>query len=97
MFRIELFRNTSLADVEKDDSTFATKLEERKFGEGSEKIRSYELSDTQKKIINLLVGDKYLSATKIAKQLGLGSRSIEKILKNLETMATYSEVKKTNQ
>ena len=42
------------------------------------------MSDTQKKIINILLYDKQLSATKIAEQLGMGSRSIEKNIKKLK-------------
>ena len=42
------------------------------------------MSDTQKKIINILFYDKQLSAAKIAEQLGMGSRSIEKNIKKLK-------------
>lgn len=45
-----------------------------------------ELSDTQKRIVNILLSDKYLSAVKIAEQLGLGSRSIEKNIKKLKEL-----------
>lgn len=38
----------------------------------------------EKKIINLLLEDEHLSAIKIAKQLGLGSRSIEKNIKKIK-------------
>ena len=43
-----------------------------------------ELTDTQKKIVNLLLANKQLSAAKIAEQLDLGSRSIEKNIKKLK-------------
>lgn len=52
--------------------------------ESSEKVRDYEMNDTQKKMIKLLRADKYLSAVKIAEQLGLESRSIEKNIKKLK-------------
>ena len=42
MFRVELFRNNSMAGSEK------------KAGEDSEIIMGYELSDTQKKVMNIL-------------------------------------------
>ena len=45
---------------------------EKKFGEEPEKIQDYELTDTQKKIVNLLLSDKQLSAVKIVEQLNLG-------------------------
>ena len=53
-------------------------------------VRSYELNDTQKKIINLLLEDAHLSAIKIAKQLGLGSRSVEKNIKKLKAYGLVS-------
>ena len=81
MFRVELFRKT---EAEKNNSKFETNLNERKFGESSEKVRDYEMNDTQKKMIKLLRADKYLSAVKIAEQLGLESRSIEKNIKKLK-------------
>ena len=73
MFRVELFRTNFMIESEKV---------RRKFGESSEVIISSELSDTQKRIVNILLRDKQLSAVKIAEQLGLGSRSIEKILRS---------------
>ena len=42
------------------------------------------MSDTQKKIVNLLLYDRQQSAAKIAEQLGMGSRSIEKNIKKLK-------------
>lgn len=56
--------------------------EYEKGGEKTEKIQEYELNGTRKKIVRLLLEDQYLSALKIAEQLGIGSRSIEKILEN---------------
>ena len=52
MFRVELFRNNSMMEPEK------------KFGESSEKTQMNELTDTQKKIVELLCYDKQLSAKK---------------------------------
>ena len=85
MFRVELFRNNSMTGAEKEAGESSEKVR-RKVGEGSEIIRSYELSDTQKKIVNLLLYDRQLSAAKIAEQLGMGSRSIEKNIKKLKEL-----------
>lgn len=74
MFRIELFRYNSMAMTEKKD------------GEDSEKIQIYELTDTQKRMVELLRNDQQLSAKKIAEQLRVGSRSIEKNIKKLKTL-----------
>ena len=86
MFRVELFRNNSMAMEARKSSEKIRK----KFGERTEKIRMktqiYELTDTQKRIVELLRSDKQLSAKKIAEQLGLGSRSIEKNIKKLKTL-----------
>lgn len=83
MFRVELFRNNSMTGSEKEAGESSEKVR-RSAGEGSEIIRECELSDTQKKIINVLLYDKQLSAIKIAEQLGMGSRSIEKNIKKLK-------------
>lgn len=74
MFRVELFRNNSMTESEKEA------------GESSDIIRGYELSDTQKKIVNLLLYDRQLSAAKIAEQLGMESRSIGKNIKKLKEL-----------
>ena len=42
------------------------------------------MTDTQEKIVNLLLANKHLSAAKIVEQLELGSRSIEKNIKKLK-------------
>ena len=76
-----LFRNKPLTEMEK------------KFGEDSEKSHDYELIDTQKKIVNLLLSDKQLSAAKIAEQLDLGSRSIEKNIKELKVYGILINLK----
>ena len=85
MFRVELFRNNPMAMMEKKDGEDSEKVR-RKDGEDSEKNQIYELTDTQKKMMELLRIDKQLSAKKIAEQLGLGSRSIEKNIKKLKSL-----------
>ena len=83
MFRVELFRNNLMTESEKK---FGVNSEKRrsKAGDKTEKIQDNELTDTQKKIVNLLLSNKQLSAAKIAEQLDLGSRSIEKNIKKLK-------------
>ena len=85
MFRVELFRNNFMTESEKEVGESSEKVR-RRVGEGSDIIRGYELSDTQKKIVNLLLYDRQLSAAKIAEQLGMGSRSIEKNIKKLKEL-----------
>ena len=65
MFRVELFRNNSMTMAEKKDGEDSEKVRKR-FGESSEKTQINELTDTQKKIVELLCYDKQLSAKKIA-------------------------------
>ena len=83
MFRVELFRNNSMMESEKKFGESSEKSR-RKDGDKTEKIQDHELTDTQKKIVNLLLANKQLSAAKIAEQLDLGSRSIEKNIKKLK-------------
>lgn len=85
MFRVELFRNNSMTESGKEAGESSEKVR-RRDGEGSDIIRGYELSDTQKKIVNLLLYDRQQSAAKIAEQLGMGSRSIEKNIKKLKEL-----------
>ena len=85
MFRVELFRNNSMTESEKEAGESSEKVRGR-VGEGTDIIRGYELSDTQKKIVNLLLYDRQLSAAKIAEQLSMGSRSIEKNIKKLKEL-----------
>lgn len=85
MFRVELFRNNSMTESGKEAGESSEKVR-RRVGEGSDIIRGYELSDTQKKIVNLLLYDRQQSAAKIAEQLGMGSRSIEKNIKKLKEL-----------
>ena len=56
------------------------KKRRRNAGEASEKI---ELNNTQKKIIEILSDNAYLSAKKIAIQLEMDSRNIERNIKKL--------------
>lgn len=74
-----------MTELEKEAGESSEKSR-RRVGEGSDIIRGYELSDTQKKIVNLLLCDRQLSAAKIAEQLGMGSRSIEKNIKKLKEL-----------
>ena len=83
MFRVELFRNNSMTESEKKFGVNSEKSRS-KDGDKVEKIRDYELTYTQKKIVNLLLANRQLSAAKIAEQLDLGSRSIEKNIKKLK-------------
>ena len=83
MFRVEVFRNSSMTELEKKFGENSEKGR-NKDGDKTEKIRDYELTDTQEKIVNLLLANKHLSAAKIAEQLELGSRSIEKNIKKLK-------------
>lgn len=83
MFRVELFRNNSLTETEKKFGEEPEK-DQQKAGEKPEKSRDYKLTNTQKKILNLLLADKQLSAAKIAELLNLGSRSIEKNIRRLK-------------
>ena len=85
MFRVELFRNNSMTESEKEAGESSEKVRGR-VGEGTDIIRGYEVSDTQKKIVNLLLYDRQLSAAKIAEQLSMGSRSIEKNIKKLKEL-----------
>ena len=72
MFRVELFRNNLMTESEKKFGVNSEKSRS-KAGDKTEKIQDHELTDTQKKIVNLLLANKQLSAAKIAKQLDLGS------------------------
>lgn len=85
MFRVELFRNNSMIETEKKYGENAEKVRKRD-GESSEIVIDCELSDTQERIVNLLLGDKKLSAAKMAEQLALGSRGVEKNIKKLKEM-----------
>ena len=53
MFRVELFRNNLMTESEKKFGINSEKSRS-KDGDKTEKILDYELTDTQKKIVNLL-------------------------------------------
>ncbi len=95
MFRVELFRTAFQTKIEEKKPVYKVVQKEKKFGESSEKVRKkfgensekiqdYELTDIQKKIINILLNDQRLSAAKIAERVGIGSRGIEKNIKKLK-------------
>ena len=86
MFRVELFRKMfgKNSEILREEYGESTEKVRRKYGESTEKIYDYELSNTQKKMISLLLEDAGLSAVKIAKQLGLGNSTVEKNMKKLK-------------
>ena len=86
MFRVELFRKMfgKNSEILREEYGESTEKVRRKYGESTEKIYDYELSNTQKKMISLLLEDEGLSAVKIAKQLGLGNSTVEKNMKKLK-------------
>ena len=86
MFRVELFRKMfgENSEILREEYGESTEKVRRKYGESTEKIYDYELSNTQKKMISLLLEDEGLSAVKIAKQLGLGNSTVEKNMKKLK-------------
>ena len=95
MFRVELFRKLSPMLQENGDDKKTSEKHRRNVGETSEKHRgnigemsekkhSIELNDTQKKIIKLLLEDNRLSASKLAKNIGIASRNIENNIKKLK-------------
>ena len=88
MFRVELFRKNSLTKRERIDFIDELELGRRRDGESSEKgrrkNRHIELNDTQKRILNFLSDDPNLSAVRLAEQLGISSRNVEKNIKKLK-------------
>ena len=86
MFRVELFRKMfgKNSEILREEYGESTEKVRRKYGESTEKIYDYELSNTQKKMISLILEDEGLSAVKIAKQLGLGNSTVEKNMKKLK-------------
>lgn len=93
MFRVELFRG--VVNVEQTGENIGEASENigeasENFGETSENFEEpmekhikCELNDTQKKIIKLLAEDNRLSASKLAKKIGVASRNIEVNIKKL--------------
>ncbi len=53
-------------------------------GETTKKHGKCELNDTQKKIIKLLLEDNKLSASKLAKKIGVASRNVEVNIKKMK-------------
>ena len=76
MFRVELFRN--LLSTKKGENIGEN------IGETLEKQRRIEINATQRRIIELLIEDDKLSATKLAGKIGISSRSIETNIKKLK-------------
>ncbi len=93
MFRVELFRG--VVSVEQSGENIGKASENigelsgnigepsENSGEPTEKHIKCELNDTQKKIIKLLAEDNRLSASKLAKKIGVASRNIEVNIKKL--------------
>ena len=99
MFRVELFRNLSPMEqnVEKtsenDGETSekhrrsigeASEKHRRSIGETSEEYQKNGINDTQWKIMELLLEDEKLSATKLAEQIGIAKRNVEANIKKLK-------------
>ncbi len=97
MFRVNLFRKnlpTTETNIVREASQKVRRKSEkssekvrRKFGEGSEKIHKNNdnsLNTTQKKILNLLSKNAHLSASKMAEEIGISRRSIEKNIQKLK-------------
>ena len=100
MFRVELFRKKVDFVAESEQRKFGEETEKfgeeiekfgkenrkvrRSEGESSEKKQEYKLNDTQKKMMILLSENAHLSAAKLAEQLEVGSRSIEKNIRKLK-------------
>ena len=90
MFRVELFRNSSLV-TSKDESIGETsenigetsEKHRRNIGEELEKYGTIELNSTQQEIVKLLSKNNQLSAAKLAEKIGVASRNIESNIKKL--------------
>ena len=88
MFRVELFRNLSPMEqnVEKTSENDGETSEKhrRSIGETSEEYQKNGINDTQWKIMELLLEDEKLSATKLAEQIGIAKRNVEANIKKLK-------------
>lgn len=90
MFRVELFRNSSLV-TSKDESIGETsenigetsEKHRRNIEEELEKYGTIELNSTQQEIVKLLSKNNQLSAAKLAEKIGVASRNIESNIKKL--------------
>ena len=91
MFRVELFRNSSLVtskneSIEKTSENIGETSEKhrRNIGEELEKYGTIELNSTQREIVKLLSKNNQLSAAKLAEKIGVASRNIESNIKKLK-------------
>lgn len=96
MFRVNLYRNQMTEGQNDYDQAFhkqqrnigeASEKHRRNIGEASEKYAEQfraDLNDTQIRILELLSVDIYLSAAKMAKQLGMAGRNVEANIKKLK-------------
>ena len=96
MFRVNLYRNQMTEGQNDYDQAFhkqqrnigeASEKHRRNIGEASEKYAEQfraDLNDTQIRILELLSVDIYLSAAKMAKQLGIAGRNVEANIKKLK-------------
>lgn len=82
-FRVNLFRNTTTAEIADDASV----KHRSNIGQTSVKHRSnkgVELNDTQQKILNQLLSDDQMTASALAAQIGISKRNIETNLSKLK-------------
>lgn len=99
MFRVELFRTAFLIKLEEkkpvsvvaesmvpygENIGEASEKHRRNIGETSEKSQRKVLSNTQQKIVDLLLTDNKLSAVRLAEEIGVASRNIESNIKKLK-------------
>lgn len=96
MFRVNLYRNRILEMQEGHNKT--SEKHQKSVGETSEKHRrnigealekhqgqfGADLTDTQRRILELLSVDAQLSAAKLSKQIGVASRNVEANIKKLK-------------
>ncbi len=84
MFRVELFRNSSLVTSKNESIGETSEKHRRSIGEASEKYGTIELNSTQREIVKLLSKNNQLSAAKLAEKIGVASRNIESNIKKLK-------------
>lgn len=96
MFRVNLYRNRILEMQEGHNKTSekhqksiveTSEKHRRNIGEASEKHQGQfgaDLTDTQRRILELLSVDAQLSAAKLSKQIGVASRNVEANIKKLK-------------
>lgn len=96
MFRVNLYRNRILEMQEGHNKTLekhqksvgeTSEKHRRNIGETSEKHQGQfgaDLTDTQRRILELLSVDAQLSAAKLSKQIGVASRNVEANIKKLK-------------